>query len=291
MIPVIFNPSARSATASDRVVAIQELSGEILLCPTSAAGDARRLAKEWADRGAPTIIASGGDGTINEVVQGIQDSENADQTALGLLPAGTMNIFALELQLPSKDLVACWKIIAEGQKRALDVWEVNGRAFIQLAGAGLDAEIIRQTSWESKKSFGPLSYVLAAMHVVGRTMPAMQLQSAEGREMTVSAVLLGNGKHYGAPIKVFPDADNTDRLLDVLAVENAGMGTLLSTLGNLLVRGGKNLPEGVHYFQTSQLEITAPEPISWEVDGELLGAVGHALVKRRAHALTVYVPK
>ena len=101
------------------------------------------------------IVAAGGDGTINEVVNGIAGSD----AALGLLPMGTMNVFATELGLPSYDLNRCWEIIKAEHTRLIDLPSANGKHFVQLAGVGLDAQVVKETSLALKRNFGPLSYL------------------------------------------------------------------------------------------------------------------------------------
>ncbi len=288
-IPVILNPAARSAQASGRLEAIQELSPRIRLCPTAGPGDARRLARELALAGAPVVVAAGGDGTINEVVNGLRDAGPAHQAALGLLPAGTMNVFAVELGLPTKSLVECWAVIERGQRKTIDLWDANGHAFVQLAGIGLDAEIIKETTWERKKALGPLSYVLSAAQLMGKRAPQVRIL-AEGREPLLgSVVLVGNGKRYGGPIKVFPKADNQDGLLDVVVLRQHGYRKLLGALISLLWRGDDRHSADLEYFQTKELRVESTEEVPVEADGELIYCPLPVVIKLAERPLTVLV--
>ncbi|MBP7949732.1 MAG: diacylglycerol kinase family lipid kinase [Verrucomicrobiales bacterium] len=286
-IPVIFNPCARSATAESRLEAIRELSPRIRLCPTLGPGDARRLARELAQSGHSTVVAAGGDGTVNEVVNGLADAGPATQSALGLLPAGTMNVFAVEMGLPARDLQGCWNAIERGHVREVDLWKAGEHCFVQLAGVGLDAEIIRETTWESKKALGPLSYILSAARLLGRDAPLVAI-SADGREPTEgSVVLIGNGKRYGGPFKIFPAADNSDGLLDVIVLRRHGYGPLFSGLFSLLTRGYEKASSGdFTYFQTARLEIRSEENVPVEADGELVGTAP-VTVANAGHRLRV----
>ena len=113
------------------------------------------------------IVAAGGDGTIHEVVNGIAGSE----AALGLMPMGTMNVFANELGLPANDLGRCWEIIRAEHTRLIDLPTANGKHFVQLAGVGLDAQVVKETSLTFKRNFGPLSYLISAAQIAGRRPP------------------------------------------------------------------------------------------------------------------------
>lgn len=288
-IPVILNPAARSDKAAARVQAIVELSSRIRLCPTSGPGDARRMATELALAGSSVVVAAGGDGTINEVVNGLRDAGPNSQTALGLLPSGTMNVFSLELGLPADDLMGCWEIILRGHSRTIDLWDINGHAFMQLAGVGLDAEIIRKTTWESKKSLGPLSYVLSAARVIGKSAPLVTI-SAPGREpLQGSVVLVGNGKRYGGPIKIFPQASNQDGLLDVVVLRRHGCANIFMALGSLLVTSSDRHSKDLEYFQTESLTISSETDVPVEVDGELVSCTLPLTVRRSESGLKVLV--
>ena len=280
-IPVILNPAARSAKAAARIEAIQELAPNIRLCPTSGPGDARRFARELAQAGSPVVVAAGGDGTINEVVNGLRDAGPQCDVALGLLPSGTMNVFSVELGLPAKSLVDCWRVIERGITREIDLWDANGHAFMQLAGVGLDAEIIKETTWERKKALGPLSYVLSAAQLIGKSAPQVEI-IADGREPILgSVVLVGNGKRYGGPLKVFPQANNQDGLLDVVVLRRHGYGKIFAALLSLLLTGYDRRSKDLEYFQTKELKILSDTDIPVEADGELI-TVSMPLVIRQA---------
>jgi YegS/Rv2252/BmrU family lipid kinase len=270
-IPVILNPSARSAKAARRADAVRSLSPRIRICETSGPGDARRLARELALAGATRVVAAGGDGTINEVVNGLAELGPDCPAALGILPFGTMNVFSVELGLPFRDLTRCWQAIESGQTKEIDLWKIDGHHFVQLAGVGLDAEIIKETTWERKKALGPLSYVLSAIRLMGKSAPSIVVR-AEGRDpVEGSVVLLGNGRRYGGPLKLFPDASNTDGLLDVIVLRRHGYTQIFSMLISLFAYGYKSHSSDLTYFQTSRLTLDAAQEVPVEADGELIG--------------------
>jgi diacylglycerol kinase (ATP) len=288
-IPVILNPAARSAKASGRLEAIKELSDRIKLCPTTGPGDARRIARELALAGASVVVAAGGDGTINEIVNGLRDAGPEHQAALGLLPSGTMNVFSVELGLPVNSLVDCWEVILRNQRKTIDLWDANGHAFMQLAGVGLDAEIIKETTWERKKALGPLSYVISAAQCIGKTAPQMNIFGAGREPIQGSVVLVGNGKRYGGPLKVFPQADNQDGLLDVVVLRRHSYGKVFAALLSLLLSGYDRRSKDLEYFQTKELRIESDVDIPVEADGELINATMPLLIRQAERPLTVLV--
>jgi diacylglycerol kinase (ATP) len=276
-IPVILNPAARSTQAARRVAAIQALRPAPAVHLTRESGDAEQLAEELALAGHRLVVAAGGDGTVNEVLQGLCRARAAGkEAALGVLPMGTMNVFALELGLPGNDLAACWARITSGRTREVDLWRANDLHFIQLAGVGVDAEIIRRTSWEAKKRLGPLSYVLSAVRVMSGQSPALTVEVTGEAPRVGSLVLVGNGRHYGGPFPLFDQADPADGLLDVLVFHQVGPWELAQLVRRVSTRG-QAPGDDFEYFQAREFTVmvgdpsSTPEPVPVELDGELRG--------------------
>ncbi|RYD35322.1 MAG: diacylglycerol kinase family lipid kinase [Verrucomicrobiaceae bacterium] len=283
-IPVIINPNARSARAGGMREVIRALSPLVELHETTGTRDASLIAEKLARAGEPLVVAAGGDGTVNEVVNGIVQAGAADRTALGVLPAGTMNVFAAELGLPSSRLDACWRIIEQGQRRRVDLWRIQDTCFVQLAGAGMDAAIIRATTWELKKRFGPLSYVIAGLGQLIRPAPLMTVQAEDRPSVEGTVVLMGNGRRYGGPFPFFPAALPGDGLLDVVVMRGHGPWEFYTMIKGML--SGHYAPDGgekhgVTYFQTASLRIHAGNiPLPFEADGELAGMAPDLEVRR-----------
>lgn len=278
--PVIVNPGARGARAGGRVAVLRALNPSPRVLETRAAGDARAMARELAERGAPLIVAAGGDGTVNEVVNGIADAGAADRVALGVLPMGTMNVFAAELRLPANRLEDCWRLILNGVPREIDLWRVNGVCFVQLAGAGMDAAIIRETTWERKRRFGALSYVMSGLRQMRRRAPLLTVTAPDRPPLAGTAVLAGNGRLYGGPFPLFPGATFTDGLLDVVVVHGQSWLHFLA-LGRALL-SGRYTGAGrlATYFQTGSLTVEGAEPVPCEADGELAGTASPVRLER-----------
>src|SRR5258706_11773508 len=156
---VIFNPAARGEKSQRVRRFLESKAGHsVTVAPTERAGDARLLAARAVQEGFRIIVAAGGDGTINEVVNGIGTSD----AALGVLPLGTVNVFAHELRIPRR-IEAAWQVIQTGAMRTIDLAraEAGGatRHFVQLAGVGFDAQAVRAATWGLKKKIGPLHFV------------------------------------------------------------------------------------------------------------------------------------
>lgn len=288
IIPVIINPNARSARAGGRRESIRALSPRVELHETSEAGDASRIAARLAAEGASVIVAAGGDGTVNEVVNGIAQAGATGRTALGVLPAGTMNVFAAELGLPSSRAEECWRIIENGQRRRVDLWRIQDTRFVQLAGAGMDAAIIRGTTWELKKQFGPLSYIISGMKLLPRSAPVMTVSAPGQPPVQGTVVLIGNGRRYGGPFQLFPAAIPGDGLLDVVVMRRHGLREFYAMAKGLLA-GRYGVGEEVAYFQADSVRIESEDPLPYEADGELAGAENVIEVQRDG-SLEVMVP-
>lgn len=267
-IPVILNPAARGERASVLGDKIAALSPRVTVLLTSSPGDAREIAKEAVAQGHTTIIAAGGDGTINEVVNGI----GGEEATLGILPVGTMNVFAAELGIPQNNLEKAWQIIEAGFVRPVDLPRANEEYFVQLAGAGLDAEVVRRTTPDSKRALGPISYLLTLAQVAARRPPRVRIEPVDGEPREGSFVLVGNGRLYGGPFVLFKDALLDDGLLDVLVFQNQSHWDLIRYFQAIAFGQHPDLPD-VEYFQTRGLRLMSRDYVPVEIDGELTGAL------------------
>src|SRR5215472_10531782 len=161
-IVVILNPFAGNLeTVRDWQERIESIVCGLPIRITSHPGDAEALARRAVEEGFARVVAAGGDGTVNHVANGIAGSN----AALGILPMGTVNVFAMELGLPSNDLERCWEIVQAGNTRLVDLPSANGRYFVQLGGIGLDAPAVKETTLAFKRSISPLSYKISSAHI------------------------------------------------------------------------------------------------------------------------------
>lgn len=288
-IPVILNPAARSTKAAALENALRQLSPAPELHLTTAPGDAAHIAERLADAGHELVVAAGGDGTMNEILQGICRSNarrgpGEKHTALGILPLGTMNVFSVELKLPGKDIAECWQRITTSTRPEIDLWMANDHYFVQLGGVGLDAQIVQETSWEQKKKYGPLSYVMSAMNVLMRPPPTLSVQIEGKAPLLGTVVLIGSGKHYGGPFPLFRDASNTDGMLDLIIFRGLGGMEFLQLLRGMLLDGYTEC-EDLDYLQAREFTVTsdpAADDAPVELDGELASSLGGSVVFRLA---------
>jgi YegS/Rv2252/BmrU family lipid kinase len=280
-ICVIFNPAARGDKARHFRRHLDEIGASAALKATAATGDARRLAAEAVAEGFDLVVAAGGDGTVNEVLNGIGEAPDGfNRARFGVLPLGTVNVFARELRFPMK-LEDVWKILRRGNEMKIDLpraefsasGKVERRYFVQLAGAGFDARAIELVDWELKKKFGALSYDVAGLKALRETKAVITAQ--EGARSTKEdfrgeLVLIGNGKFYGGRFEIFPDADLRDGLLDICVMPRVNFAALLRCGLGILTR--KKLPEKiVRRFRAPAFELSSESKAAFELDGEWVG--------------------
>ena len=280
---IILNPAAKGDQARRTLDQMANLVPEAKIFLTERVGHGEVLAKEAAEQGYQTVVAAGGDGTVNEVLNGL----DPEKCTLGVLPVGTMNVLAMELGIPSR-LDKALEIIRAGKRKRLDLGMANKRRFIQLAGVGLDAETVRRTHPDAKRAWGPWSYLLTAAQLTVAPAPTLRVTVPGKAEIKGAMVLIGNGRHYGGPFQFFPKADMADGLLDVCVFPKSGPLDLLWYLQAVLLGGPDSLPE-VTYLQVPGLKVASDERIALEVDGEYCGEtpVEFSMIN---HGIEVLVP-
>ncbi|MEY2430049.1 MAG: hypothetical protein QOJ40_2934 [Verrucomicrobiota bacterium] len=293
---VIFNPTARGEKARRFRRHLDALGGQITLKLTAAVGDARLLAAEAVREGFEVVVAAGGDGTLNEAINGLADApQGFERAALGVLPLGTVNVFARELAIPLK-LELAWQTIQQGRETRIDLPNVEytaggtrqRRCFGQLAGAGLDARAIELVKWQVKKAIGPLAYVAAGVHAILGAQTRITA-TAGPRSESGELVLIGNGKLYGGQFAVFPEADLRDGQLEVCVFPRVNWLTLAQCSPGLLL--GRSLPgSAVKMFRAESLTLTSDSPTPLQVDGELIGQLPATFSVERSR-LRVLVPR
>lgn len=276
-ICVIFNPAARGNKARHFRHHLDEIGGQSALKATAAPGDARRLSAEAIDDGFDLIVAAGGDGTVNEVLNGIGDAPNGfDRARLGVLPLGTVNVFARELKIPLR-LERAWEILRRGREVKIDLGCTKFSAgdvlkkqfFAQLAGGGLDARAIELLDSPLKEKIGPLAYIIAGLKALREKKPKIIIR-VDGNNFEGELILIGNGKFYGGPFGIFPPADLRDGLLDVCIFPRADFPTMFRCAPSFLAR--RKLPEKiVRRFRAEKFELVCESAAAFELDGEWAG--------------------
>lgn len=274
---MIFNPSARGDKARHFRRQLDVIGARCALKATAKAGDARRLAAEAVAEGFDLVVAAGGDGTVNEVLNGIGDApEGFARARLGVLPLGTVNVFARELKLPQR-VEQAWEVLQRGRELKIDLPSVEfsrdgdrrKQYFCQLAGAGLDARAIELVDWQHKKKVGPLAYVIAGLKALREKKPRITVH-ANGRSAVGELVLVGNGRLYGGSFAILPRADLCDGVLDICVLPRVNWWTLLRCGPGLLL-SGKLPTSAVQHLSAATFELTSDTPAAFELDGDWVG--------------------
>jgi lipid kinase YegS len=231
---------------------------------TWEAGDAERFALEGARAGVDAVIAVGGDGTVNEVVNGLSGLD----TPLGIVPAGTANDFARQVGIPD-DVHAAMDVILSTEPTRVDTGELNGKRFLNVSSAGIAAETTSETSSAAKAVLGPLAYAITGVRKLAELEARRARFVGPGFDHDGEYLLftVGNGRATGAGTVVAPLASVTDGLLDVCLVEPMARSEFAALLLQIK-RGGHLENSGVRYVQTPYLRVESDEPVSVNIDGE-----------------------
>lgn len=249
------------------IAALRQEGHAISLHYGTSTGDAARLAREASEAGAELVIAAGGDGTINEVVNGLVEAGGG--AALGVVPLGTANDFARGLGLP-RELAAALRLAVEGRPRTLDVAQVNGHCFINVSTGGFGAAATRAANRTVKRLLGPLAYLARGARMLVRFQPAHGVFEADGRQVYSGRFVffaVGNASRTGGGTPVTPLADPGDGRLDVVILCDVSRFQLLRMLPRL--RAGTHMRNPyVLYMRAHQVTVTLGAPARINADGE-----------------------
>jgi YegS/Rv2252/BmrU family lipid kinase len=247
---------------------------------------ATQLARAAMSEGAALVIAWGGDGTINEVASVVAGSE----TALGVIPAGSGNGFARELGLPS-DPQAALDVILHGCDTRIDVGELAGRFFFNIAGIGVDAVIAEEFNKRAMGRRGMGPYVAIGLRQAFSYRAVRYRIVLDGDEVHSSALLIAfaNGREYGNGIRLAPQARLDDGKLEAVIVDDRHPIARLWG-GRHLFRGTTHLAAQITLRSIREAEIYAESAIHYHVDGETGVAPGHVSVRIHPGRLRMRVP-
>src|SRR4051812_38188229 len=227
-------------------------------------GDAESLAAEAARNGTDCVIACGGDGTLNEVINGL----DGVQVPLGVIPLGTANDFARQTGIP-EDADHAMDVILRRKPVCIDTASMNGRRFLNVSTGGVGAEATAETPPEAKASLGPLAYAITAVRkwAENEARHATFTSAGFGLDVDFLAFAVGSARVTGGGTMMTPDASVTDGLLDLCVIEMMPRRDFARL--SLSVKRGEHLGlPGVHYAQLPWLKVTASEELSVNLDGE-----------------------
>lgn len=265
---IILNPVAGGGRAKKLEDLIRlELAKENIdydLVHTSGPGEATILAE---NENYSTVVAVGGDGTINEVAKGLMKRKGA---RLGIIPAGTGNDLSRSLSIP-KDTCQAIKILVEGKTKNLDIGCINKHKFLNVASAGFDGEVVRNTNRVKEHFKSNLAYVLGVIITLFNYKKKKVILQIDNRTYERSLILLavGNGNYYGGGMLILPDAEMDDGYLHLCLVRDASMITLLGLFPTIFKGKHVGLKRYVEIFKAKKVTIKSQEGITINFDGEI----------------------
>ncbi len=256
---------------------------EVETVATDREGRATKLARDAAERGVDVVVVYGGDGTLNEAVNGLAGT----RTAVAILRGGTANVWAKETHVP-KDAVKAMRVIVAGERRAVDLGVANGRYFLLMCGVGLDAAIVERVGARTKRRLGAFAYIVSGARAVFGTKAWRTDVAIDGtHEPSLYWLLAGNTRSYGGMVEITHRALADDGLLDIALMRRGGVLRVIADGVRVLLRR-HDRSSNVRYSRARSLEIAAPG-IPIQLDGEACGVTPLRL-EVAPLALNVIVP-
>lgn len=277
---IIGNPIAGRGRARERIAALEALlrerGHEVEVHLTRGAGDGGRRAS-GIDAGRPVtvpdrLVVAGGDGTVNEVVNGLSDPSSVP---IALLPMGTANVLAHELGLP-RSVAGVAEVVERGRARRLDLGVARGpwgeRRFLAVLSSGFDAMVVRELHRNRTGTMGYLKYVVGVLRQVGRYRPPrLRVSVDEVHGLEGAMVVVSKTRNYGGIFRIADRASCDSGVLDVCVLRRGGLAWL-AWYGVGALCGGLSGRGGVHYLTGRRVSIDcAAGPVPVEVDGDDLG--------------------
>lgn len=258
-------PEVRAA-----VEAVREAGHRVEVRVTWEAGDSARYAQEAAAQGVDTVVAGGGDGSLNEVVSGVISGSGPPACSVALLPLGTANDFAHGCGIPVDDLTAALRLAAETEPRPVDLCQINGRVFVNMATGGFGTRVTVETDPNLKRWLGGASYLLTGLKNFGQfgaeegslRGPDFEWQ---GRFVTLA---VGNGRQAGGGIQLCPDAQIDDGLLDVMVLPEVPEEQIGEMLKALVSEGRQAIERHAVSRRLPWVEVEVPTGLHVNLDGE-----------------------
>lgn len=258
----------------------------VVLRETKTALDARRFASE-ADDDTRALVSVGGDGTLNEIVNG----RRGRAYPVALLPAGTANVLGRENGLPSEPGAVAESILA-GRTRSIDLGEANGRLFVTLVSVGFDAAVTRELARRRLGTASPFSYVAPALRTLREyAFPPLRV-AVNGAPAPGPAfgVVVAKTRNYAGWFRLARRVAPDDGALEAISFTRAGRGALLlyfaaMALGRVSLAGGVEYHEGVR-----EIAVDSDSRVPWQADGDPAGETP-LLVRVLPRALPLVVPE
>jgi YegS/Rv2252/BmrU family lipid kinase len=291
-VVLVFNPESGRVRAKasrlrklDRILpALSRAGMDVDVRPTERPGHATEISAEAAREGVERVLGWGGDGTLNELARGLVGTD----TALGVLPGGTVNVFAREVGIPSSTEEAA-EVFASGLVQRIPVGMASGRPFLLMAGIGIDAEVVRRLKSGFKHTLGAAAFWLDGFRMLARyPVPSLRIR-AEGRDLLGSGVVAGKIRRYGPRYFIASEAKLEEPLLHVVIFRGRNRRDYLRYLAGVVC--GVHLRfRDVESFKSSALTVEANPGAPFQLDGEYAGETPVELGVRD-RALAVVLPR
>ena len=269
MYQIIFNPTAGKKKATKGLQTVcnvfQERNVAFHVHQTVAAGDAEKIARRLTRAGATELIVVGGDGTLHEVLNGI---ENPARCNLGLIPLGTGNDFAAALGLPL-DVKKAATLILDNKAKAVDYLQVGNRRCMNVAGFGMDVDVLVRC--HKGKLKGKPKYLLSLVQALFTFKGCALTVESEGetRECNALIAVACNGSQFGGGIRICPAAKVSDEKISVMTVDCIGGVFKLIGAFIVLMRGKIMTYPKARHFLCNRVRFTPKKPCTVQLDGEL----------------------
>ena len=293
---LIANANAGQRRRDDYANVVNSIAGDLVEDQhwTSAPGEASRLAAEISATGdCDAIFVSGGDGTINEVANGIMRAPVESRPAIGIIPMGTCNVLANELGLLSIGNPGIRATLQEGFTRAIDVGRIADRCFLLMAGFGFDGAAVRKVVLPIKGVIGAPAYVLGAMAALADLKPTDITLRMDDDFVKTEAfmVLVSNVSSYAyQQMKLAPFASLDDGWLDICVFEKAAAAKVGFVTQIMLIMARRHLSDPrVRYYRARKVSIESEPPMPGQVDGDAYGQTP-ATIDLQPKALRILTP-
>lgn len=288
---IIYNPtSGREAFKRELPNVMQRLEQagyETSAHATTGKEDAKNAAIQAAKRDFDIVVAAGGDGTINEVVNGL--AEQTNRPKLGIIPVGTTNDFARAIRVP-RNIHKAIDVVLGGYTKSLDIGKVGNQYFINIAGGGKLTELTYEVPSKLKTVLGQLAYYLKGIEMLPSIRPTKVSIEYDGKwfEGDILLFLVSNSNSVGGFEKLAPDAEMDDGMFDLIILKNTNLAEFIRIV-RLATKGNHIKDENVIYTKANRIKIHTDEKMQLNLDGEYGGLLPGEFVNLYQH-IEFFVP-
>ena len=289
---IIYNPTSGrelfKKELPDVLKRLEQAGYETSAHATTGVGDATVAARIAVERKYDVVIAAGGDGTINEVINGI--AEQKHRPKLGVIPVGTTNDFARALNIP-RNIQKAVSVIVDNHSKLLDIGRVNDQYFINIAGGGKLTELTYEVPSKLKTILGQLAYYLKGIEMLPSLRPTKVQIEYDGKwfEDEIMLFLVSNTNSVGGFEKLAPNAEMDDGLFDLLILRKANLAEFVR-VASMALRGAHLEDSLIFYTRANRIKVHTEEKMQLNIDGEYGGLLPGEFVNLYRH-IEYFLPK